>query len=57
MFLNQKLILLLSLIVLSLSVELKDEFDRRKEEEPKLIGVTQGIKGKKKQEIGLIFQN
>ena len=57
MFSNQKLILLLSLIVLSLSVELEDEFDRRKEEEPKLIGVTQGIKGKKKQEIGLIFQN
>lgn len=56
MLANQKLILLLSLIVLS-SVATEEEFDKRIEEKPRLIGITKDIIGKKKQEIGLIFQN
>ena len=57
MFANQKLLLLLSLVALSFAVELEDELDKRVEEEPKLIGVTQGIMSRRIQEIGLIFQN
>jgi len=57
MLANQKLILLLSLIVLSFQERLEDELDKRIEEEPKLIGITQGIMSKRNQEIGLIFQN
>lgn len=57
MLANQKLILLLSLFVLSFQVDLEDELDKRIEEEPKIIGVTQGIMSRRMQEMGLIFQN
>ena len=56
MLANKKLIVLLSVIVLS-SFATEDDFDKRIEEEPRLIGITKDVIGKKKQEIGLIFQN
>ena len=57
MITNQKLILFLSLIILSFSAESEEELDKRIEEEPRLIGITKGIKDKTKQTVGLIFQN
>ena len=44
MLTNQKFILFLSLIILSFSAEPEEEdFDKRIEEEPQLIGITKGI--------------
>lgn len=58
MLTNQKFILFLSLIILSFSAEPEEEdFDKRIEEEPQLIGITKGIVEKTKQTVGLIFQN
>ena len=55
MLTNQKFILFLSLIILSFSAEPEEEdFDKRIEEEPQLIGITKGIVEKTKQTVGLI---
>lgn len=57
MLTSQKLIIFLSLIILSFSAESEEEIDKRIKEEPKLIGITKGITEKMKQTVGLIFQN